>query len=55
MLALPLAGRERGWTAAETGLVSGAWVAGGLAMPLIVARWGAPPATSGRPASAATD
>ncbi|MEI7059211.1 MFS transporter [Nocardioides sp. CCNWLW239] len=42
MLALPLAGRERGWTAAETGLVSGAWVAGGLVMSLAVARWGAP-------------
>ncbi len=42
MLALPLAGRERGWTAAETGLVSGAWVAGGLVMTLTVARWGAP-------------
>lgn len=44
MLALPLAGRERGWSAAETGLVSGAWVAGGLVMTLIVARRGAPPA-----------
>nr|WP_241248638.1 MFS transporter [Nocardioides sp. KC13] len=42
MLTLPLAGRERGWTAAETGLVSGAWVAGGLVMTLIVARRGAP-------------
>ncbi len=42
MLALPLAGRERGWTAAETGLVSGAWVAGGLVMTLVVARRGAP-------------
>lgn len=42
MLALPLLGRERGWTAAETGLVSGAWVAGGLVMTLGVARWGAP-------------
>ncbi|SDJ88604.1 Major Facilitator Superfamily protein [Nocardioides sp. YR527] len=45
MLALPLAGRERGWTAAETGLVSGAWVAGGLVMSLAVARWGAPRAS----------
>ncbi|OIJ27155.1 MFS transporter [Nocardioides luteus] len=42
MLALPLAGRERGWSAAETGLVSGAWVAGGLVMTLLVARRGAP-------------
>lgn len=42
MLVLPLAGRERGWTAAETGLVSGAWVAGGLVMTLVVARRGAP-------------
>lgn len=39
MLALPLAGRERGWTAAETGLVSGAWVGGGLVMTLLAARW----------------
>lgn len=42
MLALPLAGRDRGWTAAQTGLVSGAWVAGGLLVTLAVARWGAP-------------
>ncbi|TQL68763.1 MFS transporter [Nocardioides albertanoniae] len=49
MLALPLAGRERGWSAAETGLVSGAWVAGGLVMTLVVARRGAP---SGRVAVA---
>ncbi|MGH3351185.1 MAG: MFS transporter [Nocardioides sp.] len=42
MLALPVAGRERGWSAAETGVVSGAWVAGGLVVTLAVARWGAP-------------
>jgi hypothetical protein len=44
MVALPLAGRERGWGAGTTGLVSSGWVAGGLVVTLMVARLGAPAA-----------
>jgi hypothetical protein len=41
-LCLPLLARERGWTAGQTGVVSAAWIAGGLIMTAIVAKRGAP-------------
>ena len=42
MVAVPLAGRSRGWNAATTGAVSSGWILGGLAVTLLVARQGAP-------------
>jgi MFS family permease len=39
-LGLPLAGRARGWTAGQTGLIEAAWLAGTLAISLLVARCG---------------
>jgi len=39
-LGLPLAGRARGWTAGQTGLVEAAWLSGTFAVTLIVARRG---------------
>ncbi|MDF1603870.1 MFS transporter [Nocardioides sp. YIM 152315] len=42
MLCVPVAGRDRGWSAAFVGVVVAAWVAGGLVVTLIVARRGAP-------------
>jgi hypothetical protein len=42
MLCVPLAGRERGWGAGGTGLVSAGWIAGGLAVTLWVAWRGVP-------------
>lgn len=39
-LGLPLAGRARGWTAEQTGLVEAAWLCGTLAVSLLVARRG---------------
>ncbi|MDH2416364.1 MFS transporter [Nocardioides sp. CER19] len=44
MVALPLTGRDRGWDAGTTGLVSSGWIAGGLLVTVVVARRGAPPA-----------
>lgn len=41
-LCVPLAGHERGWGAGTTGVVSGAWVVGGMAVMLVVARRGMP-------------
>jgi hypothetical protein len=43
MLCVPVAGRDRGWSAGFVGLVAAAWVAGGLLVSLVVARRGAPP------------
>jgi MFS family permease len=42
MLCLPLLGRERGWSAGQTGVVSAAWLVGGAAVTLVVARRGLP-------------
>lgn len=42
MLCVPLAGREHGWGAADTGLVSAGWLVGGIVVTLVVARRGAP-------------
>lgn len=42
ILCVPLVGRERGWTAAETGLVSSCWVFGSFLVTGLVARRGAP-------------
>lgn len=42
---VPLLGAERGWRAEQTGLVVGAWVAGGLPILAVVARRGAPTAS----------
>jgi len=44
MLCVPMLGRERGWDAEAVGLVSAAWVAGGLVVTVVVARVGAPSA-----------
>jgi MFS family permease len=41
-LCLPVAGHERGWSAHETGMVSAAWLVGGIAVTTYVARRGAP-------------
>ncbi|MBB3044440.1 MFS transporter [Nocardioides soli] len=42
MLCVPVAGRARGWSAGEVGVVAAAWVAGGLLVTVVVARRGAP-------------
>ena len=42
MLCVPLLGRERGWSAAATGLVVGSWTVGTFAVTAVVARRGAP-------------
>lgn len=39
-LIVPLAGRERHWSAGTTGLVGSAWVAGGVVVTLLVSRRG---------------
>lgn len=39
-LCLPLLARERGWTAAATGVVEAGWIAGSLVITVIIARWG---------------
>jgi len=39
-LCVPLAGHGRGWSAGATGMVSGAWVVGGLLVMTVVARRG---------------
>ncbi|WP_246187070.1 MFS transporter [Microlunatus speluncae] len=39
-LCLPLLARERGWTAAATGVVEAGWIAGSLVITLGIARWG---------------
>jgi MFS family permease len=41
-LCVPIAGHQRGWGAGTTGVVSGAWVVGGMAVMLMVARRGMP-------------
>lgn len=41
-LCVPLAGHDRGWGPGGTGLVSGAWVVGGLLVMAVVSRCGAP-------------
>lgn len=40
-LCLPLAARERGWSAAQTGAVETAWVVGTLSLTVVVAKFGA--------------
>lgn len=55
-LCLPLVGHARGWTAGQTGLVSGAWVVGGMLVMAIVSRRGMPSqrvALTGPPLAAA--
>lgn len=42
MLCVPLAGREAGWGATGTGVVSAGWLLGGLLVTLTVTRRGAP-------------
>ncbi|CAI9406438.1 MFS transporter [Nocardioides sp. T2.26MG-1] len=42
MLCVPLLGRERQWSPAAVGIVSAAWVAGGLLVTVVVARRGVP-------------
>lgn len=42
VLCLPLLGRDRGWTAGQTGVVGAAWTVGGLLVTVVVARRGAP-------------
>ncbi|UVI36029.1 MFS transporter [Brevibacterium spongiae] len=37
LLGIPLAARERGWTAAEAGLIESGWIAGGLLMSAVFA------------------
>lgn len=39
-LCLPLLARERGWTAAATGVVEAGWIAGSLVITLLIARRG---------------
>lgn len=46
-LLLPLAARERTWTAGQTGLVEAAWLVGTLAVSLLVARLGTWPSARG--------
>ena len=41
-LCVPVVGHQRGWSAATTGGVSGAWVVGGMVVMAAVARWGMP-------------
>jgi MFS family permease len=56
MLCVPVAGRERGWSAGVVGAMVAAWVAGGLLVTLVVARRGAPDrrtAVGGPPLAAA--
>ena len=40
ILCVPLAGQERGWSAAATGLVAGSWTVGTFAVTCAVSRWG---------------
>lgn len=40
-LCLPLAARERGWSAAQTGAVETAWVVGTLSLTVVIAKFGA--------------
>jgi len=44
MLCIPLAALDRGWSAATTGVVSSAWVVGGLLVTAVVAKKGMPTA-----------
>lgn len=46
-LLLPLAARERTWTAGQTGLVEAAWLVGTLAVSLLVSRLGTWPSARG--------
>jgi len=46
-LLLPLAARERHWTAGQTGLIEAAWLVGTLAVSLLVTRLGTWPSTRG--------
>lgn len=39
-ISVPLAARERGWSAGQTGLVESAWIVGSLVVSLVVARVG---------------
>jgi hypothetical protein len=41
MLSVPLVGRDRGWSAGETGLVAASWIAGSLVVTAVVA-WRGP-------------
>lgn len=41
-LCVPLVGHARGWSAGQTGLVSGAWVVGGMLIMAVVSRRGMP-------------
>jgi len=46
-LLLPLAARERNWTAGQTGLIEAAWLVGTLAVSLLVTRLGTWPSARG--------